>query len=125
MSDVTDFVETAVFNSRYETTELIFHEATSAHFTCKYAYRDDATVYHVYPGLIERADDIVSNVLTILDDSVPADVRARSRAEVMRDDDIGGVSVCVIVPDFTAETRTASEMLAKRVITRLHDALSH
>ena len=124
MTAVTDFVSTDVFNSRYETSELLFHEATCAHFTCKYAYRDDATVYHFYPTLPELAQDITRHSIDILQDSVPADVHTRVRAEVMDDDDIGGVSVCVIVPDFTASTRSSSEMLAKRLITRLHDALS-
>lgn len=124
MTSIADFVGTDAFNSRYETSELLFHDAVCAHFTCKYAYRDDATVYHFYPTLPELAQDIVQHVGAVLEDSVTLDVRTRTRVDLMDDPDIGGVSVCVIIPDFTASTQSSSEMLARRLITRLHDALS-
>lgn len=113
------------FNRTYSAKPIQFKEATSPHFKCKYTYRDDGAVFQFEPSIIPTRKDFVSKVREALP-GIVGDERAKtSTVEIVKDDMIErGESVYVLVPGFTSKTLSASELLAKKLLTATHESLS-
>jgi hypothetical protein len=113
------------FNTQYSATPLHFHEATSPHFKCKYAYRDEDTVLHLTPRIRPIREDMMSILKTALNSLVGEERGSTCVLEHIIDDLLeDGESIYIQVPGFTLKTLSSSELLVNRFLTAAHDRLS-
>lgn len=117
--------ENAAFTQQYSAEPLRFETADSTHFVCKYAYRENDTVYQFTPAVIPTRKDFLSKLRDLLP-TVIGDERAK-RCDVTHvvDEGIeGGEGICLIVPGFTSKTLSSSRTLSTKLLTDFHNALS-
>ena len=113
------------FNRSYSATPILFETATSSHFVCKYAYRDDDTLYQFSPKVLPIRSDFVSKIQKLLPEIIGAERASKCSVEHLTDDQLeGGESVCLIVPGFTNKTTESSKRLSTKLLTDFHESLS-
>lgn len=117
--------DTDTFNRTYEATPLMFSEAESPHFKCRYAHRDTDTVLQFEPTIIPTRSDFVNILQRCLPDLIGEERAERATVELVRDELLDrGESVYVAVPEFTRHTSRASRMFVERFLTAAHEGLS-
>lgn len=114
-------INTKLFDKRYETRPIIFHEANSPHFMCKFAFREDDTVLHIHPAFKPVRPEF-KEVLTEAVDSCMGIKKDDAKIEYIEDELIEDPSFYVCLSGF-GETHSMNKILVEKILTKLHENL--
>ena len=114
-------IESKAFKQTYEAKPVIFHEATSPHFTCKFAFRQDDTVMQIKPVFQPTRPEFH----TILSDAVDSCMGIKKEdavVEYIDDELIDGPNFYISLKGF-GESHRMNQTLVEKILTLLHEKL--
>lgn len=114
-------INTKLFDKGYETRPIVFHEATSPHFVCKFAFREDDTVLHIHP-VYKPIRPEFTQILTEAVDACLGIKKDDAKIEYIEDELLEDSSFYVGLSGF-GETHSMSRILVEKILTKLHENL--